>query len=188
MKTLNATHYELIPTYPSKDDRRRGTVHAIIETPRGSPYKYALDNAHGIIALKAVMPAGFRWPFDYGFVPQTLGDDGDPLDILMLLSEGTFSGCMLKARILGAIRMSKNGVENDRLIGAPVLMPGRKLFTDEYETVTDLPPDLRHEIESFLCGYSEGEGNDIDLHGAVEAEEALALLARGRKAFRKNAA
>lgn len=186
MKTVNATHYELIPTFASKDDRRKGTVHAIIETPQGSPYKYALDVEHGIIALKAAMPEGYRWPFDYGFVPQTLGCDGDPLDILMLLSEGTFSGCMVKARILGAIRLAKNGTENDRLIGAPEPMPGRRLFTDEYETVSDLPDSLRREIESFLCGYSEGEGNDITLHGAVEAADARGLLENGRKAFRKH--
>jgi inorganic pyrophosphatase len=186
MKSVNATHYELIPTFPSKRDHRNGSVHAIVETPQGSPYKYALDVQHGIIALKASMPEGYRWPFDYGFVPQTLADDGDPLDILMLLSEGTFSGCMVKARILGAIRLSKNGVENDRVIGAPERMPGRRLFTDDFATLSDLPDDLRREIESFLCGYSEGEGNEIELQGAVEAAEALDLLEKARKAFRKH--
>jgi len=188
MKTLNATHYESIPTYPSKDERRRGAVHGIIETPQGSTYKYALDNEHGIIALKAVLPEGYRWPFDYGFIPQTLGDDGDPLDLLMLLADGTFSGCMVKARILGAIRLSKNGVENDRFIGAPVPMPGRTLFTDEYETLSDLPQNLRRQIEDFLCGYSEGEGNKIELHPAVESSEARELVEHSRKAFRKKAA
>jgi inorganic pyrophosphatase len=76
-----------------------------------------------------------------------LGDDGDPLDILVMLSEPTFSGCMIKARVLGAFRIRKNGVENDRFIAAPVPMPGVTLETDAFETMGDIDPARCEEIE-----------------------------------------
>ncbi len=95
MKSINATHYELIPTYPSKDDRKQGVIHAIVETTKGSPYKFALEARLGIIAFHAALPDGYRWPYDYGFIPQTLGEDGDPLDAIVMLDCPTFSGCLL---------------------------------------------------------------------------------------------
>ena len=183
MKSINATHYELIPTYPSRKERKAYVVNAIVETPKGSPFKFALEPNRGIIALRQVLPNGYHWPFDYGFVPQTLGDDGDPLDILVLLNEPTFSGCMIKARLLGAIRIRKNGVENDRFIAAPQRMPGVSLETDSFQTFRDIGDHQREEIESFLCGYSEAEGNRIELVGTVEIDEAGKLIQRGHKAF-----
>ena len=182
MKSLNATHYELIPPYPSKKDRKHYVVHAIIETPKWSPFKFALDARHGIIALKDVMPSGFDWPFDYGFIPGTLGDDGDPLDVLMMMDTPTFSGCMIKARLLGAIRLRKNGAENDRFITAPQPMAGVTLDPDRFETLRDIG-ERRAELDHFLCGYSEEQGNHIELVGSVEREEAEQLIDRGRKSF-----
>ena len=183
MKSLNATHYEVISTYPSKKERKHHVVHAIIETPKDSCYKFALDAERGIIALHEALPDGYRWPFDYGFIPQTLGDDGDPLDILVMLNEPTFSGCLMKVRLLGAIRLRKNGTENDRFIAAPPRMPGVSLETDPFETLHDIGAARRKEIESFLCGYSESQGNRIDLVGTVELDEAADLVNHGHKTF-----
>jgi inorganic pyrophosphatase len=188
MKSINATHYELIPTYTSKQDRKTHTVSAIIETPKGSPFKFALEPKLGIIALHSVLPKSYQWPYDYGFVPQTLGDDGDPLDILVLLNVPTFSGCMIKARLLGAFRIQKNGIQNDRFIAAPQRMPGVELETDSFETLRDIGAGRHSEIESFLCGYSEAEGNDITLQGTAEVAEAAKLLQRGHRAFRRRKA
>ena len=91
-KTINATHYEEIPIFHEKNDREACIVNAIIETPRGSRHKYALKPEYGIIAFKELMPDGLTWPADYGFIPQTLADDGDPLDIAVITEAGLIPG------------------------------------------------------------------------------------------------
>ena len=176
--------YESIPTFPSKRDRRNGIVHMVVETPKGSPYKFALDPERGLIALHDVLPAGYHWPFDYGFLPRTLGDDGDALDVLILLDTPTFPGCLLRARLLGAIRERKNGIENDRFVAAPEPMKGITQPTDGVATLGDLPPERRTAIETFLRGYSRAQGNDIEIVAAVERDEALELIATGRRRAR----
>jgi inorganic pyrophosphatase len=90
-------------------------------------------------------------------------------------------------RVLGAIRLRKNGIENDRFITAPQPAPGRSLPTDQCASLADLESHTRAELEKFLCGYSESQGNVIELVGAVEVEEAMDLIQAGHKAFvRKN--
>lgn len=183
-KKINATHYEDIPTFAVKGEDC--IVHGIIETVRGSPHKYALKSAYGIIALKEVLGEGLHWPFDYGFIPQTLGDDGDPLDLLFLSEDPTFSGCMVEARILGSIRLKKNGVENDRFIGAPLRMPARRQPTDDYDDLSDLPRAELDVICKFLEEYPEQEGNVIELIGPVQATQAMKNLRDGIKKFKKS--
>jgi inorganic pyrophosphatase len=182
-KHINATHYDHIPAFPGKD--RDDVVHGVIETVKGSPHKYALKTEYGIIALKEVLPKGLHWPYDYGFIPQTLGEDEDPLDLLFLSEEGMFSGCMVEARILGSIKLKKNGIENDRFIGAPLRMPGRKQRTDDYDDIADLPHAELDAICRFLEEYSEREGNVIELIGPVQASEAMKSLREGQKKFKK---
>lgn len=183
MKSINATHYELIPAFPSKDDRKNNVVHAIVETTKGSPFKFALDAKLGIIQFSETMPEGYAWPYDYGFIPQTLGGDGDPLDAVVMFERATFSGCLVKARLLGAIRLKKNGEENDRFICAPQRAAGVTQPTDTFDTLADLDAATRRELETFLCGYSATQGNAIELVGAVEVDEARTLIDRGHKAF-----
>ncbi len=185
MKSINATHYELIPAYPSKDDRKANVVHAIVETPKGSPYKFALEPALGIIAYHEAMPHGYVWPYDYGFIPQTRGGDGDPLDVVVLNERPTFSGCLQKVRVLGAIRLRKNGEENDRVVAAPMRAAGVTTWTDGFDTLGDVPADACAELESFLHGYSATQGNAVEITGSVEVAEAMTLIQRGRKAFQR---
>jgi len=183
-KNVNATHYERIPTFPGKD--QDCVVHAVIETAKGSPHKYALKSDYGIIALKEVLAEGLHWPYDYGFIPQTLGDDGDPLDLLFLTDDANFSGCLVEARVLGSIKLKKNGIENDRFIGAPLRMPARKQSTDNYDDISDLP---RHELDAickFLVEYSEREGNVVELIGPLQAAQAMKSLREGIKKFKKS--
>jgi inorganic pyrophosphatase len=78
-------------------------LQVIIETPKGSRNKYAFDPEQEIFALKKVLPAGMAFPYDFGFIPSTLGGDGDPLDVLVLMDEPAFPGCLLKCRIIGVI-------------------------------------------------------------------------------------
>ncbi len=182
-KKINATHYEDIPTFPNKGKDR--VVHAIIETVKDSPQKYALKSSYGIISLREPLAKGLEWPYDYGFVPQTLADDGDPIDLLFLSDLGTFSGCLVESRLLGSIKLKKNGVENDRLVGAPMRVEGCKQPTDDYEDISDLP---RHELDKickFLVEYSERQGNVIELIGPVQADDAIKSIMTSRKKYKK---
>jgi inorganic pyrophosphatase len=89
--------YNLIPLH-NKD----GGINVIIETPKGFRNKYAYDEEFGLIALTKTLPAGSSFPFDFGFIPQTKGGDGDPLDVLVIMEEPAFAGCLVNCRILGA--------------------------------------------------------------------------------------
>src|SRR5438270_7462999 len=88
---INPTHYEQIPTFPENEkDGGDHFVHAVIETPARQRHKYAFEPKYGAFQLKAVLAEGLSWPYDYGFIPQTLAEDGDPLDVLFLADESTF--------------------------------------------------------------------------------------------------
>src|SRR6267378_6621642 len=95
-------------------------IQVVVETPKGSRNKYAFDEDQKVFALKKVLPAGMAFPYDFGFVPSTLADDGDPVDVLVLMDEPAFPGCLLKCRIIGIIegeQEDKDGKErNDRII------------------------------------------------------------------------
>jgi inorganic pyrophosphatase len=184
-KHLNATHYEEIPPLPRASSKAERIVHAVIETPKHSPHKYALNNDFGIIAFHEQLPGSMRWPFDYGFVPGTLADDGDPLDVLVLTDAGLFSGCFIVVRVLGTVRERKNGIENDRLIAVPLPSPGAPKQTDRYRDIGDLPQPVLEEIVGFLRSYSERQGNAIEVRGVAGAADAMKSVKRTTKAFAK---
>jgi inorganic pyrophosphatase len=188
MKPINATHYDYLPTYSSREHKRDHIVNAVIETPKGSCHKYALISDLGIIAFRCVLPDKLEWPYDYGFVPQTLAADGDPLDILVLNEKPLFSGCLIQVRVIGAIRLTKDGVENDRLIGVPLPSKGAPLPTDEYFDITDLPKAELDRIKRFLREYSDQQGHDIEVHAIVSAPEALETVKSLAKVFKREAA
>src|SRR5580658_10792603 len=91
------------PTRLKPIDKKSGLLQVIIETPAGSRNKFAFDPEQGIFTLKKVLPAGMVFPYDFGFLPQTLASDGDPIDVLLLMVEPAFSGCAVRARLIGVI-------------------------------------------------------------------------------------
>lgn len=102
-------------------DEEIGQLNVIIETPKGSRNKFEYDPKHGLFKLSGILPAGANFPFDFGFVPPTLGEDGDPLDVLLLMDEPAFTGCLVAARLIGVIEAEQTerdgaSVRNDRLI------------------------------------------------------------------------
>jgi inorganic pyrophosphatase len=187
-KNINATHYDRIPAFPSTEKKHEHVVNAIIETPKRSNHKYNLVPRYGLIAFHRVLPDGLDWPYDYGFVPQTIAPDGDPLDILLINEDGLFSGCLIEARIIGAVRETKDGIENDRLIGVPMPSPGAPQPTDHYFELSDLPPTMLEHIKDFLVTYSSDQGHRIQVKALVNAQEALATVKRCMKQFRKKSA
>jgi inorganic pyrophosphatase len=185
MSKINATHYEDIPTYPADRERGDHHVHAIIETPQGSPHKYALNSAYGIISFHDVLPASLQWPFDYGFIPRTLAADGDPLDILVITEDGLFSGCFIEVRVIGAVRESKDDVENDRVLAVPLPSPGAPKATDSYNDISDLPESVASKVKHFLHDYSALQGHQIVYHGMLDGTDAMSLVKKCAKAYKK---
>lgn len=129
---------------------------AIVETPKGSRHKYKYDLESGMYECHSTLPQGMVFPFDFGFIPSSKADDGDPLDILVLMDEPAFPGCLVRTRLLGVLQAEqKEGsgeiVRNDRLIGAHV----KSIVFSEYGTWRDLPKSLRDQIEHFFRAYNE---------------------------------
>jgi inorganic pyrophosphatase len=182
-KSVNATNYDNIPTYVPKE---KDLVFAVIETPAGIRHKFAFEPKYGIMRLKMTLAEGLMWPYDYGFIPQTLADDGDPVDVLVLNDAPTFSGCLLHVRIVGGILIKKNGEENDRFVACPARQKGVSLKTDAFDDIDDIPKDTLEGIERFLVEYSEEEGNKITPEGRCSRKDALKRIERARKKL-KNA-
>jgi len=185
-QAVNATHYECIEAVPGRHKLKDRIVNAIIETPKGSYHKYALEPAYGTIAFQAVLPDGLRWPYDFGFVPQTLAPDGDPVDMLLLTEHGLPFGCLIETRVLGVVREVKDDVENDRLIGAPRPSPGAPQATDAYRDLGDIPADRIAEITDFLAKYSRDQGHAIRIRAVDDGREAMKTISRCRKVFKKH--
>ena len=148
-------------------------IHMIVETPRGTRHKYALNEELGIIEYSRTLPAGMTWPCDFGFIPQTIAGDGDPIDVALLIEEGTFPGCLVQARLVGMIGFVKNGEENNRLLAVPVTKRGAGSRWTEVNDLEDLSNRTIREIEAFLTQYNEFEGHQIELTGHQNREVAL---------------
>ncbi len=135
-------------------------LQVVIETPRGSRNKYSFDPEQRVFRLKSALPAGMVFPYDFGFVPSTTGGDGDPLDVLVLMEEPAFPGCVLLVRLLGALEVEQTErgktTRNDRLIAVAEIS---QLFAN-LETVDDLPRQLRKEIDQFFGNYHRLQGKE----------------------------
>src|SRR6476620_9995171 len=123
-------------------DRKSGNLNVVIDTPKGSRNKYAFDFKIDAYKLKAVLPHGSVFPFDFGSIPGTVADDGDPLDVLVLMDEPVFIGCLIEARLVGVIEaeQSEDGKteRNDRLIAVAAKSPTHA----EVKSLSDLSPAL----------------------------------------------
>ena len=181
---LNPTHYQNIETFAG----RKRIVHAIIETPRNQRHKYAFDPKTGAFRQSMMLEEGLQWPYDYGFIPQTLAADGDSIDILFLGDEPTFTGCLVQARVIGIVRIRKNGKENDRILGCPMHQKGLHQKADAYHEIDDVPKETIASICRYLVEYSEAEGNKLEFRGTGSRKGALKSIARARKAFQKDQA
>ncbi|MEJ2881009.1 inorganic diphosphatase [Pedobacter sp. GR22-6] len=153
----------------------------IIETPKGKGAKFDFDAALGLFKLKKVMPAGLVFPFDFGFIPGTRGGDGDPLDVLVISEMETFSGCAIDCRIIGALKVSqqeRNGerMRNDRLIAVPLVSSQYA----EIDSIKALPKELLSQIESFFIAYNQQAGKKFEVLGRLGINAALALIEKAK--------
>ncbi|PQV62625.1 inorganic pyrophosphatase [Abditibacterium utsteinense] len=163
-------------------------IHMIVETPRGTRHKFALNEELGIIEFSRTLPAGMTWPCDFGFIPQTKAGDGDPIDVALLIEEGTFSGCLVQARLVGMIGFIKNDEENNRLLAVPVTKRGAGSRWTEVRDLGDLSTRTIREIEAFLSQYNEFEGAKIELTGLKNRDAALEAVKTAVEAWKKEQA
>jgi len=178
------SRYDNIPALDAKDDEPH-TISVVVETPRHTRNKYAFNPKLDAFVLRHTLRLGMEWPCDFGFVPQTLNDDGDPVDVALFLDQHAFPGCVVRARLLGAIGMEQDGENNDRLVAASLPMSGTGLFTDDVRNLKDWPKKVVRDLEDFLDLYEREEGKKIKRTGVCQAKKALRLVHRGMKAWEK---
>lgn len=162
-------------------DKETGLLHVVVETPSGSRNKFSYDPEQGVFHIKSVLPAGMTFPYEFGFVPQTKADDGDPIDVLLFMDEPAYPGVVVKARLIGVIegeqKEGKKTVRNDRLVGVSDV-------SHEYANIRgfkDLPEKWLEEIEKFFVNYAGQQGKQFKVIGVKGADEAMALVDRAKK-------
>ncbi len=154
-------------------DHQPRAVNAVIEIPGGSKNKYELDKPSGVLKLDRVLNSAVHYPADYGFIPGTLGGDGDPLDVLVLLTEPSFPGCLMEVRPLGVLKLRDKGQDDQKILAVLLEDP----LETEYRKLADVPGYLRREIEHFFRTYKDLEGKRVKVlgwRGRAEAERAIA--------------
>lgn len=154
-------------------------VRVIIEIPKHSSNKYEYDGNLGVFRLDRALYSPMHYPGDYGFIPGTLAEDGDPLDILVLVNDPSFTGCMMEARPLGALQMV-DGQENDQKILA---VPNRNPRFDSIHTMDQIFPHVRREIEYFFSIYKELQGVKTEINGWSGPPEARKIITESRQAY-----
>jgi inorganic pyrophosphatase len=163
-------------------------ANVIIETPKGSRNKYSYDEEHEVFKLGGVLPAGAVFPFDFGFLPNTLGGDGDPLDVLVLMDESAFAGCLVPSRLVGVIeaeQTERDGetTRNDRLIAVAANSRDHRHIL----SLEDLSGNLVDEIEHFFVSYNEIKGKEFRPLGRFGPERARKLVRQGMRSVRSRA-
>jgi len=161
-----------------------GLINMIIDTPKGSRNKFKYDEEAACFRLSRILPAGALFPFDFGSIPQTLAEDGDALDVLLLSEASSFPGCLVTGKLIGIIsgEQTEKGktIRNDRLLAVPVTPANPALFSD----IGDLPDAWLTEIEHFFISYNRIQGREytpINRGGTKEADEALSKAERRYK-------
>jgi inorganic pyrophosphatase len=145
---------------------------AIIEVPRGSKNKYELDKATGILKLDRVLYSAVHYPADYGFIPRTFCDDGDPLDVLVLGAEPVYPLTMVAARAIGVMRMRDDKGGDDKIIAVSVYDPSFNTY-DHFE---QLPPHVMRQLKRFFLDYKVLEGKQVVIEDPLGPEEAQQIL------------
>jgi inorganic pyrophosphatase len=161
-------------------------VNALIEISKGSSCKYEIDKATGLLKLDRVIYSSFHYPINYGFIPQTLGEDGDPLDILVLCSESIRTLCLVKATIIGNMQMIDNGEKDDKIIAVATNDPSVNHITD----INDIPDHFKNVLKNYFENYKVLENKVVEIDEFQNKETAYKVLEDAidlyKKTFPKN--
>lgn len=144
----------------------------VIEIGKGSKVKYELDKTSGLIKVDRVLYSSVVYPHNYGFYPRTLGEDNDPLDVLVLMQEPVIPGCFLRAKAIGLMPMIDQGEKDDKIIAVCADDPEFRDFSD----IKQLPPHRLAEIRQFFEDYKKNENKEVAVQDFLGAEEALKAI------------
>ena len=156
-------------------------VPSVIEIPRGSHLKYEVDKPTGLLRLDRVLYSAVHYPVNYGFIPRTHADDGDALDILVLMQDPVEPLTIVRARPLGGMRMTDEHGGDDKIVAVCIDDPAYA----HYQTVEELPPHILRELDRFFRDYKvlEGKGDQVDVGAMYGHDEALKVIRASRDAY-----
>ncbi|MDB5298716.1 MAG: inorganic diphosphatase [Phycisphaerales bacterium] len=163
-------------------DEKKGEWRVVIETPKGSHNKYKFDEELASYQLHGVLPEGMSFPYDFGFLPSTVAEDGDPLDVLLLMDQPAFCGCLVPSRLIGVIEAEQTETDgksarNDRLVAVPTTS---RVYSD-CASLEDLNPHRLKEIEEFFVSYNRINGKQFKVLNVSGPERAEKLARDGMK-------
>ena len=149
-----------------------GLVNLVVEIPAGSRNKYEYFSSAGIMALDRVLHSSVRYPFDYGFIPNTLAEDGAPLDAMVVMEEPTFAGCLIKARPIGVLDMHDSGAYDGKLLCVPTADPRQR----DINTIKQIAQNQLEDVAEFFRTYKSLEGRVIVIDGWRDYDAVDGLL------------
>ena len=180
MNRRNGNRVLADPSQLPPDDNKK-MLRVVIETPKGSRNKFAFNPDEGVFELKKVLPAGMTFPYDFGFVPSTEADDGDPVDVLVLMDEPAFPGCVLACRPIGVIEgeqgKKKDKERNDRIVA---VQEDAHSWAD-IKTINDLGDEFCQELEEFFVNYHRLSGKEYRVLSRKGPNAARKLVKSGTK-------
>ncbi|THU40411.1 inorganic diphosphatase [Niastella caeni] len=166
-------------------DQAPRIVNAVIEIPQGSRAKYEIDKDSGLLKLDRVIYSSFYYPCNYGFIPQTYGDDKDPLDILVITSQPVQALCLMQAKVIGVMQMIDSGDADDKIIAVAANDPS----VNHYNNIEEIPPHFFEELRHFFEEYKRLENKSVTVNEFGDKATALLIiedaLALYKEQFRK---
>lgn len=169
MVTLNVLHPWHGAGYGDSAPER---VNALIEIPQGSRTKYEIDKVTGLLKLDRVIYSSFHYPMNYGFIPQTLGHDGDPLDILVLCSQSIQSLCLVEATVIGNMQMIDSGEKDDKIIAVATKDPSVNHIT----SIEDIPRHFVNELRNYFEQYKVLENKQVQIEDFQDKAIAFTII------------
>lgn len=155
---------------------------AVVEIEKGSKRKYEMDKKTGLLMLDRILYTSTHYPANYGFIPHTLSDDGDPLDVLIVCSESLIPMSLVKCYPIGVITMQDNGSIDEKIIAIPFTDPNYNM----YKNVSDLPSHVFDEIRHFFMVYKQLENKDTEVDFVADREQAIKIIKKCLKAYQDN--
>jgi inorganic pyrophosphatase len=161
-------------------DQAPRIVNAIIEIPQGSRAKYEIDKDSGLLKLDRIIYSSFYYPCNYGFIPQTYGDDKDPLDILVITSLPVQAMCLMQAKVIGVMQMIDSGDADDKIIAVAQNDPS----VNHYNNIEEIPPHFFEELRHFFEEYKKLENKTVTVNEFGDKSMALAIIEDSFKLYK----
>jgi inorganic pyrophosphatase len=173
-----------LESLPHQLDPQTRICRAIIETPKGCRNKFDYDPDSGLFKLGGLLPEGMMFPFDFGFIPSTLADDGDPVDVMVLMDAPAHVGCLIEVRIIGIIsaEQTEDGKTetNDRLLGVAV----HSYEHEDLQSIGEVNKTLLDQLEEFFVSYNKQRGKKFKVTGTGGPKKAIKFLKSGIQSYK----